>query len=223
MVDHVRVCFTAAGDLHLRWDWMDAGEGEVPECRVFFTALAEQVLLERGLFLENEIMAYFREQLPFSLHAADVQTKMEQHAARNSDTCGFFSFTRNMNEREDRVVPVQPNLRTSIFLVCITDKDSLICRVMAPGGYHEIPFTVQTQGFFGKLFGKGGDRLAIKPGENDARMKVVRIGTGRDALYAALPRDADVYYFDPSVRPEQLKFFYLSSLVGMTDEGESSI
>ncbi len=222
---HVKMSFTEKADLHLRWQWIQDGSVLTPSCKVFFTVLPEHVILDKGLFLENEILAFFLDKLPFSIFSADAHEMMENYATTNPDTSGFFVFSRNLNEWEDRVVPISDTLRTGIFLVCLYDDTNLIYRVMAPGGYNEIPFEVVVPTFMDKLFHRASERLTIKlKDEGDRRMKVVRIRHGGTDLYAAVPKDASLLYFDPAkITPEQLKFCHLSALVGLSEESDSLI
>lgn len=215
MFKNVKLEFGSEFSLLARWEWVDNKDGSVPGCQVFYCSLPENKLLERGLFLEDEILNYFNETV-LKIYSPDVRQEIESYWERNKGTCRLNQFQRDNFDIETRQLPISPGTQDHIFLVCIYDATQIIFRIIAGSCGKQIPFTEIKPGFLQKMFG-AGTRRAIQLQVSDNRKKVVEIRSGRTVTYSVLPEGYHEYYFDDTVNLAGIKIYYLSSLIGKTD------
>lgn len=214
MFSNVSVEFGSATSLLIRWEWIDNKDRSCPSCRVFYCGIPENKLLEKGLFLQNEIANYFNDNV-INIYSPNVRQEIESFNGRNTATSRLNNFQRERSDRENRQLPLPDGTQNHIFLVCVYDDNEFVYRIISSGGKTEIPFTVVKPGFFKKLMkGSSSGRQAIQLTQNTSRKKVVEYQGDKSVVYSVLPDGHDQYYFDESVDLSKIKIYHLSSLIG---------
>lgn len=212
MFKNVMLEFGADASLHARWDWVDNKDGSVPSCQVFYCSLPENKLLVQGLFLEDEILNYFNDNV-IRIYSPDVRQEIMSYWERNKGTCRLNKIQRDRFDKENRQLPISPDALDHIFLVCIFDETDIIFRIIAGSSGQPILFHEIKPGFLQKML-KKETRQAIQLRQNDSRKKVAEIRSGKSVTYSVLPEGHSQYYFDESVNLSAMKIYYLSSLIG---------
>lgn len=217
MFKNVQIRFATETALQLSWDWEYDDPAEVPKCSVFYCGVPENRLLEKGLFLENEIMAYFNEQV-VKIFASNAREEMAAYNLRNTGTSRLNKFQQGNHFQENKQLPIPSGTENNIFLVCIFDDNDMVFRVIAGGSQREIGFDLEKKGFFQKLMGSG-NRQTVVLRCNDTRQKVIATRKGKRMLYSVLPEGQTKLYFDENVDLTNIKIYYLSSLIGKSGIG----
>lgn len=206
----------SAGSLRLRWDWESNRDLTNPSCKVFLLALPEDRLLEKGLFLESEILAYVDENL-LPLYRPNVRQELESYFARHNGSSRLSIVRCEGSDRLNRQFQIPDGVENPVILICVYDESEIIFRIAAGGGTQSIPFDPVKKGGLAALFGGKKGRQGITLRCADRRKKVAVYGAGKNRLYSVLPEGDSVYYFDESVNLSSLRILYLSSLIGSPD------
>lgn len=212
MFKNVRIRFATNTSLQLCWDWECDDPCQLPKCNVFYCGIPENRLLEKGLYMESEILNYFNDHV-FRITGPDVRATMETFSQTNTAICRLNNFQQLSHFQENKQLSIPPGTENCIFLVCIYDDNEMIFRVVAAGSNEPIAFTVEQAGMLKKLF-KGNQRQVVRLQCNDNRKKAVFYGSGDRAIYAVLPEDHTTLYFSEDADLSNLSIRYLSSLIG---------
>lgn len=205
--------------LRISWEWVDNKDGSLPSCNIFYCSLPENQLLEKGLFLENEILAHFNENV-VGIYAPDVRDQIEVYCQRNPTKCVRNRFQRQNSYKEVKQLSVPSDPPNGIILLCIYDEYEIQYRVVAGSNGGAIPFEIIKVNPLKKLFGGKDNRKGIILSRNDNRKKVIKYRSGGNMIYSVLPEGYTEYYFDESVDLSRIKIYYLSSLIGKSGIGE---
>lgn len=217
MFKNVRIGFATETALQLCWDWESDSAADVPRCSVFYCGVPEDRLLERGLFLESEILAYFNENV-VKIFAPNSREEMAAYNLRNISSSRLNKFQQGNHFQENKQLTIPAGTENNIFLVCIFDDNEMVFRVIAGGSQREIGFDLEKKSFFKKLMG-GGNRQTVTLRCDDTRKKVVARKVGKRMLYSVLPEDHTKLYFSEDVDLDSIKIYYLSSLIGKSGIG----
>ena len=216
MFRNVNAEFGTDLSIMMRWEWLDNEDGSLPGCNVFCCSVPENKLLEKGMFLESEILAYFKENV-VNFEADDLMGEFDAYRKREPEACQLNFYQRGNNDKENRMLRIPPNTQNHIFLVCVFDGRDKACKILSCEREKEIEFEIVKPSFINKILGKGGKRKAVKVKSLDQRKKVIVYKNSGSVLYAMLPENTDEYYFDESVNLDGVKIYYLSSLIGKSD------
>lgn len=212
MFKNVKIRFDTNTSLQLCWDWECDDPCKLPQCNVFYCGVPENRLLEKGLYMESEILNYFNDNV-VRIAGADARTNMETFSQTNTATCRLNNFQQMSHFQENKQLTIPPGTENCIFLVCIYDDNEMVFRTVAAGSNEPIPFTVEQTGMLKKLF-KGTQRQVVHLRCDDSRKKAVFYGSGARAVYAVLPEDHTTLYFGEDVDLNTISIRYLSSLIG---------
>ena len=177
--------------------------------------VSENKLLEKGLFLESEILGYF-DQNVLKIFSSNARTEIQSYWERNTDISKLRLVRRQNFDIENSQLPISEKARDHIFLVCIFDESQIIFRIISGSSGNEIPFEPIKKGFMEKLMNPHS-RQAIRLKVQNNRKKVLINRVGNATTYSVLPEGYDVYYFDESVNLSGIKIKYLSSLIGQSE------
>ena len=212
MFKNVQIRFSTDTSLQLCWDWENDDPCQLPKCNVFYCGVPEDRLLEKGLYLENEILNYFNDHV-VRITGPDAREEMAAYNQRNVGTSRLNNFQQGNHFQENRQLAIPAGTESYIFLVCIYDDNEMIFRTVAAGSNRDIPFEVEQASVFKKLF-KGNQRKAINLKCSDSRKKVVSYGSGDRTIYSVLPENHTTLYFDEGTDLSSISIRYLSSLIG---------
>lgn len=212
MLKNVNISFSTDTSLQLRWDWESDDPCQVPKCNVFYCGVPENQLLEKGLYMENEILNYFNDNV-VRITGANVREEMARYCQNHTANSRLNNFQQMSHFQENKQLSIPPGTENCIFLVCIYDDNEMFFRAVAAGSSKTVPFTVEQPGMFKKLFG-GSQRQVVRLQCDDNRKKVVSYGSGDRAIYAVLPEDHTTLYFSEDADLSNITIRYLSSLIG---------
>ena len=216
MFRNVNAEFGTDLSIMMRWEWLDNEDGSLPSCHVFCCSVPENRLLEKGMFLESEILKYFKENV-VNYDAEDLKAEFEAYQKREPSACVFNYIQRGNNDKENRMLKIPDKTQNHIFLVCVFDGKDKTCKILSCEREKEIEFEIVKPSFLSKILSKGGRRQTVKLKSSDQRKKVVVYKNGGSVFYAVLPENSDEYYFDENVNLAGMKIYYLSSLIGKSD------
>lgn len=212
MFKNVRIKFSTDTALQICWDWECDDPMQVPKCNVFYCGVPENQLLEKGLYMENEILNYFNDNV-VRISGADARHEMELYSQSHSANCRLNNFQQLSHFQENKQLAIPPGTENCIFLVSIYDDNEMTFRVVAAGSNQDIPFTVEQPGMFRRLLG-GSQRQIVHLQCDNNRKKAVFYGSGERAVYAVLPEGYTTLYFGEDAELNNISIRYLSSLIG---------
>lgn len=218
MFRNVNIEFGSEHSLLIRWEWIEDQKGVTPDCHVFYCSIPENKLLDKGLFLDNEILSYFNSQV-VKIYDTDINNEFVSYCQKYPESGRLLHFQRGISDIENRQLPISKDAQNHIFLVCVYDNNECIMRIISCEKEKVIPFKEIKQSFFKTLVGGSNQRKAIKLLCDDQRKKVIIYRAGRNTIFTVLPEFTHEYYFDNNVNLQTLKIYYLSSIIGRSDIG----
>ena len=212
MFKNVRIRFSTDTALQLCWDWESDDPCQIPRCNVFYCGVPENQLLEKGLYMENEILNYFNDNV-VRITGSSVRQELERYSQSHTANSRLNNFQQLSHFQENKQLSIPSGTENCIFLVCIYDDNEMMFRAVAAGSGQTVPFTVEQPGMLKKLFG-GSQRQIVHLQCADNRKKAVFYGSGERAIYAVLPEDHTTLYFSEDADLSNISIRYLSSLIG---------
>lgn len=216
MFRNVSIEYGTDRSLLIRWEWLDNKDGSSPDCRVFYCSIPENKILDKGMFLENEILAYFNSNVVPVFGQARFK-KFEEYAQKYPDSGKLISFKRGISDIENRQLPISSDAQNHIFLVCVYDNNEVVFRIISCEREQNIPFREIKPSLLQKLIGRNNSRHAVEILCDDHRKKVIVYRKNKNMIYTVLPENSNVYYFDSNINLAGVRICFLSSLIGRTD------
>lgn len=223
MFDNLRIICTPYANniaVNLMWDWKYDSFGPMPSCDVFCCTIPENLLLQKAIFSQEEIIKWINENMLVGI--LEPQTRISTIEAfymkpENQGRCQHNSYqlTSGNTIYNSQVLNFPASDMNKVFFVCIYDKENNFdYRVFAPNLGNKIQFTCEEPRSFLGIFGsKKGARKLIFNDNGEKRRVMVTTFQGSD-IYTVIP-NGTTYYIDNDFDLNSIKeVVYLSTLIG---------
>ncbi|MBR2907052.1 MAG: hypothetical protein IKJ04_03800 [Clostridia bacterium] len=198
---------SADATISTHWRWNYVRGGVVPRCTYFCCDMPEDVFLKRSLFLENEILACFEEDI-LRIDGEDSRDDaFRLYNSTHSDSSRLIECQLESGDpiEKDINIAVEPNKKSRIFYVCVYDGHQHKAKVIAPSN-HDVLEVKKTKPGFMRPY------QMIELPNADGRKKVLKCQYKGFTTYSVLPERCDKYYFDREKDIENIQIQYLSIL-----------
>lgn len=191
-----------------KWTWNYTRGGPIPHCKYFYCSVKGDVLLDKSLFLEREVLEYFESQI-LNISEKTRFNDLETYYITHRDKSHLIECELKHGDSisKEMTINVDNTKEDQVFYICIYDDHHFTAKVIFACGNNKIEVKKTPAGFLRPYH-------TIEILNPDERRKVLRTKQNGTYIYSVLPRGYSQFYFEKDVDIKTIDIQYLSTLMG---------